>query len=497
MWKILTPIVRLPGRRLVFLALLVFASLSTACSDTVETAAPTLMPSELHEVGPIFREFYRYLGGKAVLGPTISDVFGEDARLVQYTETAKMVFDPQSPADQRFTLAPLGKSIVFNEPPVPTPANPGIPYIEGHTIAAEFLPLYEKLGPWVVGRPLTELRYNPNRKRYEQYFENVGFYRLKGSNEVHLLAYGVILCDQRCRSDDPQNAQIDIDHYIDPTFQQFVNQMGADFTGFALDDARVASDGKWEQVLENVILIADAQGRPETVSLRPLARDLHILTDPPKPYSGDPAMHFVVVSNDSNGQLGYEVPVYFWDFIEKHGGLAVVGEPATQLARRDSQTYTQCFMNLCLKYDLSTSASVQVRPDPIGYAYLVLRYPPNLEQQARPGAVIVTPLQQVTAVQVWEAYPALDARFQQEIGVLVRTNGQPAPGVTAILVLIMPDGSQITYTFPPTGNDGKSLLRLPPLQAANSSLFQYKVCVPGMGRDTFCVEDSFVIWNNP
>lgn len=489
----------LSRRGLIFFLLLILAGFGVACTQPAEVSMPTpaSISSVHYEVGPIFRELYVYLGGQEVLGPAISDVLTEDATYVQYTENAKLIFNPQAPVGARFSLSPLGRLIVFNEPAVPTPSNPGIPYLEGHTIAPEFIAKYEELGAWVVGLPLTEVRYNPNHQRYEQYFENVGFYRLKGSSDVKLLAYGVVLCDRLCRAEAPSDARIDINHYIDPTFLAFVNKMGADFTGFALSDAHFSSDGKWEQVMENVVLIADAPGKPETVILRPIVNDLHFVTEPPRAASGEANMIFVATAGDVNNPLGYDVPLYFWDYLRQHGELGISGAPVMHLARRDSLTYVQCFVNLCLKYDASVPESVRVRPEPNGYAYMLLRYPTSQQDQAPAEAVTITPLQQVTTMQVWETYPALDTRFQQEIGVLVRTDGQPVAGARPALVLTLPGGSQQTYSLPPTGPDGKSSLLLPPLQADNTMLFLYKVCVPGLGGDTFCVEDSFVIWNNP
>jgi hypothetical protein len=57
----------------------------------------------------------------------------------------------RSPIRQRFTLAPLGVEMGVIEPPVKPPEQAGFAYDGGHVIAPEFLPLYEKLGAYIVG----------------------------------------------------------------------------------------------------------------------------------------------------------------------------------------------------------------------------------------------------------------------------------------------------------------------------------------------------------
>ena len=160
----------------------------------------------------------------------------EGSATVQFLETGKMVFDPNAPANNRFRMAPLGLEMAVREPDTAPPSNPELHYLNGHTIApVDFYPLYEKMGADMVGQPLTEVKLNLIRKRHEQFFENLGFYRIEGTTEVHLLAYGTWVCQDKCVEGAPlDQATIDILSYIDPVFQGFVNQVGADLTGFAL-----------------------------------------------------------------------------------------------------------------------------------------------------------------------------------------------------------------------------------------------------------------------
>ena len=472
----------------VFLILTSVVAVSMACSALTEVVGDV----QTHEapgidVDPVFREYYLHLGGKSFMGLAISDAKVEGSTTVQYLETCKLVFDPNAPAHMRFHLAPLGKEMGIIEPAMPPPVQPGPSYVDGHNIYPEFWPLYDGLGALTVGPPLTELRYNPARKRYEQFFANLGFYRLEGSSEVWLLAYGIWACGEECRSTDlPGNATMDIRWYVDHTFTQLVSDRGADFTGFALGEAYIGRDGKWEQILENVVLVADAPNDPSSVRLRPITPDLSILSEPPEINRNDPNMLFY----PTHAEKGYGIPLHFWNYIMAHGGPDTFGPPITHYAPLNNMAYHQCFVNLCLMYDLRGSEGARVRPEPLGYAYKVLY---STQEPEKPSP---TRTEWAITMRVWEIYPVVSADQEQEIGLSVTQNNRPVAGMVPILTLTLLDGSEKLHVMPPTDTNGLSRLRLAPIPAPNGTLIMYKVCVPRSENETFCVADSFVIWNN-
>ncbi len=141
-------------------------------------------------------------------------------------------------------------------------------------------------------------------------------------------------------------------------------------TGFALTKAYNCPDGKWEQILENVVLVADSRINPQSVTLRPLSDKVQIMVEEPRIPTGDPQMYFYPVQDNK----GYEIPLHFWDYIQKHGGVQVTGLPVTHYSLLLGQVYHQCFTNLCLTYDQSAIKQARVRPEPLGYAYRVLYY---------------------------------------------------------------------------------------------------------------------------
>lgn len=112
-------------------------------------AAEPVNPAEdvqAYEVDPIFREVYRDLGGEALLGSTISRMFEETAIYCQFTENAKLCYNPVDTGANRYFLAPLGSDLVQAETPLPLPAELGTYTVNGYTVYEAFQPLYQALG---------------------------------------------------------------------------------------------------------------------------------------------------------------------------------------------------------------------------------------------------------------------------------------------------------------------------------------------------------------
>ena len=159
-------------RQLSLLAILCLAFLIVACGEL--TTGNAAIQEGSQEVAPLFREFYSELGGTETMGPAISPPFTFDSVSYQYTLAGLMGHDPEVPSNQRFFLAALGLDMGIIEPGVPPPDLPNARYIGGHIIYHVFLSWYEQLGGTrIVGQPITEVHYNPEEGRYEQYFENL------------------------------------------------------------------------------------------------------------------------------------------------------------------------------------------------------------------------------------------------------------------------------------------------------------------------------------
>jgi len=474
------------------LVIFAFLLLSSACA--APTPQITVTPY-WSDVDPVFRTFYDHLGGPETLGPVISLPMQEGHMTVQYTEAAKMVFDPQAPAVGKFYLSPLGVNMGVAEPDVPTPSKSDLHY-DGHIIHPDFWNMYERLGAHNVGKALSELHYNPTRKRHEQYFEKLGFYRIEGTNEICLLAYGVWGCGAKCKpTKRSEVAIIDVYRNVDTAFQGHISWLRPDLIGFALSEAYINAEGALEQIFENAVLVSNENQEPTGVSLRPLPLEFNLPVDSPRANSGNKNAYFYSV----DGELGYEIPEIIWNYILNHGGQQAFGPPITHFSLVDARSYQQCFANICLTYVPNEVESLRVRPISLGYVYKMLRYtPPDVAEVEQVVAVATpVPLKSVTTIKAWESYPNVSSSQQQEVGIIVLGNFVPVEGIIAELLLFIPDSDFQSIQFPPTDARGQAYVSLPPIPASNGTLIEYNVCIQQPSGNKFCIGESFIIWNNP
>jgi hypothetical protein len=458
--------------------------------DTDQASNLETIDVPIFEVDQVFREFYAHLGGRETLGEPISDVMIEGDWTVQFLETGKMVLDRKAPAFRRFHFAPLASDLGVVEPSLPPPTQPSPYYIKGHYVSPDFWMLFESLGgEAIVGAPVTEEKYQPAYRRYEQYFEGLGFYRFEDSTDVHLLAYGVWVCGSRCTSPRVMNAgPIDIKPYIDPTFTPLVRILGTDFTGFPISEPYISRDGMWKLIFENVVLVANGPNVPDTGKLARLSKELGISTQPMRASSGAADVYFYAV----DGNLGYDIPLHFWNYIQVHGGINIFGPPIGHYEPfLNSQSHHQCFVYLCLMDEVLWDGRVSVHPEPLGYAYKQLLYEKeSVKDEPSSFGWAVT-------MRVWELYPVISADLEQVIGVSITNNDAPLSNVTPKLTLTMMDGSKKEIAMPATDASGQSTVRFDPTYAENGTLIPYTVCISRLETEKFCVSDTYLIWNNP
>lgn len=466
-----------------------------ACADYKKEDVPSVTPEGAFTVDPLFREFYDLLGGEKVMGPAISPLFTYGNRKYQYIQAGCLEYDNGAPASQRFRLAPLGLDMGIKEPEIPAPSQSELVYVDGHIIYSGFVETYRKMGgARFVGKPLTEVHYNPEKLRFEQYFENLGFYWIENDppDKISMLAYGAWKCDNHCRYVPGLNSIIDLPSLKMPaesqTFRDTVSRLGPDFTGFVLTDPYQTQDGKIEQIYENIVLVADPAD-PTSVSLRPVPIKLGILVEPAT--AAGPANGFAFWP--TSGELGYNIPQPFLDYISSHGGPDVSGPPIGQLALTNDQIWRQCFRNLCLEYKLNSEvpAPYRIHPTPLGRSYRDLNY------RAQGSTFSEEQTLQSVGVQAWELHQFISSDQNEEIGTYVYEGDTPLADIEPILVVILPDSTEKTYYFPPTGKDGKTSVKLDKIVAQNGTLIPYRVCVSNLTKDLYCVKDNFVIWYNP
>ncbi len=362
------------------LGLSIFVFVLTACSKGDRNIPATTVGA--YPVDTTFQEFYKHLGGQDVLGAAISPVFVKNDKTYQFTDAALMVYDPKAAADERFRLASLGLEMGVEEAAIQPPIQHDLKFVGGHIIYPDFLPMYNSLefGQF-TGRPLGEVHYNAEKKRYEQYFEKVGFYRSEDDPNVHLLAYGAWKCDLNCRSLAPMNSIIDVPKLAQNAEPELVTKFGIYFpfisrfppnqdlangtlccniyipylsnampglaafreatsrlanglTGPALTDPFSTEDG----TLEQIFLYAAATARPDKpdqLVLTPISKKLGIIPDPLEGPSHDPLMVFHATQGNQ-GLTSHLISCISWSCMEdwkyqapRLPGLLPSGMPCT------------------------------------------------------------------------------------------------------------------------------------------------------------------------
>ena len=438
-----------------------------------------------YPVDAIFTDLYSYLGGEKIIGPAITPLKNEGNLKTQFVEAGLMVYDPLATPSERYRMAPLALGFKVSEPGLRTPTEPSTRVVDGHLIFRKFLPFYERLGgARFVGRPLTEARYNFEKERIEQYFENLGFYILDNdvSQTVQLLAYGAFVCDQQCRYQ-PKDSSIPILKSLLPEpFASEVARLGVTFVGRTISEPTLLPDGREEVIFENIVLIG-SPGLLGHVSPRPIIQQLGIEPHPTVQKTIDPLMLFL----PTDGEKGYQIPIYFYNFIDQHGGLEISGVPISEVFMMDEGLYRQCFTNICLDYEIGASQENRLQVAPMGLKY----------KEISSGIGITSlPLENIQ-IMAWERYAVLTVDMEQEIFAAIFEGEKLLKDREPVLILMLPDSTKKTFHFPPTNELGQTSLVLPPTIAPSGTLIAYQVCLSGSGNQRQCEGDNYMIWNFP
>ena len=439
---------------------------------------PTASPSI--SIDPTFREFYGLLGGVDVLGPAISQIYDEGGRKLQFTSSVLMIFDPSAPESMRFQLASLGVELRVAEQPL-QPNN-----TDGFEIYPGFLPLFRQLGGTrYTGRPLTNIKADPENQRIVQYFENVGFYQLETDppDRAHLLDYGAWKCAQACSYNSPDESIVIRPSTIGSGIASAIDRLDPNLIGFPLSSIYISNDGEEEQIYENVVVYKDPNS-PAGIALRPLPNMLDIPHDTPRS-PGQEDGKFVAVL----GTQGFNVPDHLDEYITLNNGYDFIGYPISEYKKINDGLYRQCFENLCLDYRPGESAELQIRPMSLGR-----RYNQQVANGTSPSGI--NSYAGVTLT-IWERYPVISSAQVQEIQGLVLDRGAPVKNVDLVLYVTMPDGSQKTVYFPATNEDGETRINIESIEAPNGTLIVYQVCVDHAANGPDCIVDDYLIWGNP
>jgi hypothetical protein len=450
---------------------------------------PELSPSGNQQEGtypidPLFRAFYLTLGGEETLGPAISLATSQEDQTRQYLESGLMIFDPQAADSSRFTLAPLGLELGMGEGNLSGSNKDSGRMINGYLVNAEFLDLYESLGgSRFVGRPISEAHHNTAKRRVEQYFENLGFYQLDSETKIRLMPYGAYACDRNCRFQEPTAAIPGRQPILPEAFLEKTLELGLPFVGKPLTGLHIAPDGSQEVIFENLVLVAEAE-TPNDVTVRPIANKVGDHAQSPASPQDLPLSVFIEVE----AGLGFNVPLYFVEYLNLFGGMGVAGQPVSEVFSPEPGIYWQCFTNLCLQFNLNVEGDQRLRPVPLGVVYKAESYDNVRDYEANQTLENLN-------IKVWEKGTFVSANESQEIHVALFENNKPLKNYEPILVVTMPDGSQRKAYFMPSDENGRTSLKLSPIEAPNGTLIAYRICLLGITEMPRCVGDNYLIWN--
>jgi len=394
-----------------------------------------------------------------------------------------MLYNPELPVSEQYALAPLGEVLGVWDQPVADANLPGALVVDGYIVYEGFVPMYEQLGGRrYVGRPLTGVRYAAEQNRVEQYFQNLGlFMDLDQPGEVQLMAYGQLACGEIC--DVPAGnpaAIIQIELPYGEPFISTVSRLGDGFVGRRLAGPYQASDGSLEVIYENLVLYANPD-QSNSAAARPILALMGITPEPMATRLDNPNIMFYGI----DGEYGYNVPIFFSDYIAQHGGFELFGQPVAEIKMQGDGSGTQCFANACLRYVQGNG----VAPLPMGAEYKTRVYDqPEVQPAAAAGEI---------RIRVWENHSQISSSEEQIIHASLFAGTQLLAGLQPYLELSLPSGSTSIYQFPPSDAGGQTQLTLPPIRGQNGTLIPYKVCLEGFGAAAVCASESYMIWGNP
>lgn len=450
---------------------------------------PQPSPTAAHTIDPLFKEFYKTLGGQEILGRVLTGLFQRDSRRCQYTENALLCFDAAAgDTSHRFFLAPLGRDLDVVENASLSPSTEGGRDLGGgFVLFDDFAPLYDRLyGALYTGKPLTQVRVNQAAGRYEQFFENVGFYRRFDDPpaQVHLLPYGAYLCGPDCSSRLDEYWLIQQSGMIAQPFEMSIQRLGWSVFGLPLTQPERTADGMIEQVYDNAMLYAPA-GDLSQVRLRPLVRMLDFVQPEPLAVRRP---HEQLVFYEVKDGLGHNVPLFFDRFIATHGGPDLAGDPLTEMfVLEPGRLFRQCFENYCLDYDALAPAQARVSMVPLGVEYVQRSQPAQILRRAFSNETVL--------LTVEESAPQLRRGEDQKVVMRVyqRQSGKPMYLVEGILTLTFPNRPSQTLYFRPTDQEGRSQLVFQvPDDLPNLSVVEYRVCLNLPADPRICATESFI-----
>ena len=270
----------------------------------------------------------------------------------------------------------------------------------------------------------------------------------------------------------------------DSVLLDYAKRIGLEVTGYPLTEAYQAGDGKIEKIFENVVLVINED---TSIGFRPVPKIAGIPAETPGGPTDQEGMVFV----NTQGELGFSVPIFFVEFIQLHGSLEVIGKPLTEVHELDNSILQQCFEHVCLAYNPNSPDEQHLQIVHLGYAY---------KDSLLGGtnySIVNQPLEDEVRLQVWVRYASLSPNQSQEINLSLIANALELSKIKATAIVSMPDGTLLKQDFSPIDARGQSTVSLAPIRAENGTKIRYQVCLSGLSENDICVMKSFLVWSSP
>ncbi|MCJ7660548.1 MAG: hypothetical protein MUO67_15475, partial [Anaerolineales bacterium] len=201
---------------------------------------------------------------------------------------------------------------------------------------------------------------------------------------------------------------------------------------FSIPGISVNYEGQISFSLSLPIVVNQGRENAPKVTVRPIVEMVGINRRPFVRDDQNPLMVFFTIEND----LGHQVPIFFYSYIERLGGFKLSGDPISEVYAIEGGKFRQCFENLCLDFDPNAPVEGQLSIAPLGISYKN-QYYDQMEGVKEPQVI------EDIGIQVWESESFVSSKEKQEIHTVIKKDGLPSQAREPILIISLPDNSQI------------------------------------------------------
>ena len=453
------------------------AVLLASCSDIPAATQEPLAVVETHKVDQLFSNLYMQLGGIETFGSPLSDAVWEETRVCQPMVNAEFCYDLTKESRDAYFFAPLVREANLLLPiSKELPQQQGDRLVNGFTILAEFIPLYEQLnGTVFTGLPLSEARINYENNHVEQYFENIIIARDLNADpgQPHLISLSCTSSPQYCSVDASFEQPIPVIQKNSSPFGALLSRINGQDFGEPLTEPFLNHDNQLMQIFESVVVVSPPD-QINTAYIYPLPDELNMIRTEPGSQRLGELTNVTFYPTEENGD-GFHVPVMFDDFVSAHGGRNLSGAPIAEAAYYNEDSLRQCFERYCLDSQQQGGEQI-VKMTPLGAWYLDRELKAGrISSEVLPGKWLKSEDLLIGFGEQWEVLPPDTEQFLI-VSIQEVENTKPVAGISGKAWLTLESGQTEEFLLPETDSDGVSFVTIPASFASeNGALLRYEI----------------------